>query len=187
MQLKRLFALVTLAISGAFAAEDTKSFLTLSDCVSRGFFPSRLSCETCSVISSAVEKEKAEGIEKDCKQCCRDDTLLRHAPFERARLVVMKSGASGGVQEFLEKSAASYEDVLEVEDAPPHLGHEPKIVLEKGSSNSNKKSKDKAAKKEKEKEKDKLVSVEFKVSSWKTEHIQELLKTYVKGAEGSSK
>jgi hypothetical protein len=163
------FLVLTLGmLKTAVAEEDDRPFLTLSDCVERGFHPTRLSCAACPSLAEGLGNDL---FLRDCNQCCRNDELYRFAPFHNAKLVASKQ-AGGGVQEFLEKTASRFEDVLDVEEA---YTSEPRVILTKKVSASGSTSSGGSSAK-------KTVKVEFKVSSWKTEHIEELLRTYVKGA-----
>jgi len=69
-------------------------------------------------------------------------------------------GNFGGVQEFLEKHADKYEGAIEVADG---FTPEPTLVLTRGHGDAGS-------------------QAEFKVGTWKTEHIQEFLNAFVSAA-----
>ena len=161
--------LLALAVVAVATPED-RSFLTISDCVARGFFPAQLSCSTCSVVDDVAGDPS---FARDCQSCCRNDDLWRHAPFDSAKLVTMKSGAQGGVGEFLEKHLSKFEDLVEVEDV---FTPDPRIILIKKDKSVGG-SATKASSKQQQKR------VEFGIASWKTEHIEEFIRTFVKGVE----
>lgn len=159
----RLLSFLGLCVLASLLAGSAgdRNFLTTSDCVQRGFYPSGLSCSNCRLLSVAA----GPSVASDCAQCCRNDELVRYSPFSSAKLIASKQ-SSGGVGEFLEKHASKFKG-LQLEDS---FVPEPKLILQKSLADGSSA---------------RTMKVELSVGAFKTEHIEELLKTHLRAEESS--
>lgn len=162
--LRRIWRALFVAASLIVAAAADDSMRTISDCVADGFDPLRLPCRLCNKMAAQPPFDSVQAFRSDCLECCRPDDLER-GPFRRAELQISRgmSGRWGGVNEFLEKEADGFEKAgqLTVVDTPVA---EPRVVLKDGEEGA---------------------QATLYIGSWKTEHVRELLHSFV-SASGAS-
>lgn len=156
----RAAVLITTLCTVQIRADD--SMRTISDCVADGFDPLQLPCRFCDKLSQQPPFNGVAAFRGDCRDCCRPDDLER-GPFARAELQISRAMSSrwGGVNEFLEKEANGFPG-LSVVDTPVS---EPRIVLSEGKD---------------------AARATLYVGAWKTEHIRELLHTFVTSTASAS-
>ncbi len=87
-------------------------------CIEKGFAPGIVACSTCTELGRAVGS--GDALVESCNECCSTTVdLLLPRRYESAVLQVnrMMGGASGGVNEWLEKSAEKWSSRVQVVDA----------------------------------------------------------------------
>lgn len=156
--MKLVFAL--LACVAAAHAVHAAGLNAFSQCAVLGFDPATLDCGTCTTVGEAVGR----AAEQECLDCCNFALPFQDkAQYAKATLRVFRAtlGGHGGVNEFVEKSAARYSG-LKVADAQVH---EPTLQFTNSSGSGGG---------------SKPLSVA--VGSWKMEHIEALLARKLAGA-----